>query len=69
MLYLWIEGLVALGLLSLLPLVLGASRSASRLRGAREAVSEDLKERTGLLRARVAGIRVAIAEWRHRATE
>ena len=67
--YLWSVGLLVIGLVLLIPVVLGASRSASRLRGAREAASEDLRERTGLLKARVAGIRVAVAEWRHRATE
>ena len=67
--YLWSVGLLVVGLVLLVPVVIGASRSARRLSGARTAASADLKERTGLLKARVAGIKVAVAQRLHRATE
>ena len=67
--YLWSEGLLVVGLLLLVPPVLAARRAAGRLRAARTATSEDLKERTGLIKARVAGIKVAVAQRLHRATE
>jgi hypothetical protein len=54
--------LLAVGLLLLALLLVGAYRALRRVRAAQRQVVSDIRDRTGLLTARAAGVRVAITE-------
>lgn len=56
--------LLGVGLLLLVLLALNAYRVLGRFRAAQKQVFGDLRDRSGLLKARAAGIRVAIDERR-----
>ncbi|GAA2807071.1 bacteriophage holin [Saccharopolyspora taberi] len=57
--------LLGLGLLLLLFLVIRMFAALRRFRAMQRRVVEDLDDRSGLLKARMAGVRVALAERRH----
>ncbi|MDR7303464.1 bacteriophage holin [Haloactinomyces albus] len=59
-------GLSAVGLLLLLGVLMVTYRALRRFRVVQEHVRNDVDERSGLLRARAAGLRVAFAERRRR---
>lgn len=56
--------LLGAGLLLLILLLLNAYRVLGRFRAAQKEVVDDLNDRSGMVKARVAGIRVAIDERR-----
>lgn len=60
--------LLALGVVLLVAFVVRMFGAVRRFRAAQKQVTDDVTDRAGLLRARVAAVRVAIAERRHGAT-
>ncbi|WP_245560322.1 bacteriophage holin [Actinopolyspora halophila] len=58
--YAFMAGLLVLALVVLTASLLVTMRSFRRLHAARSAVTSDLADRAGLLRARVAGVGVAL---------
>lgn len=62
-------GLLVLGLLLLLGVALTVYRALRRFEAGRMRVRSDVGERSGLLKARVAGLRVALDERRYRSID
>jgi hypothetical protein len=65
----WSIVLLALGLLLLVLFLIRMYRTVRRFRAVEKHVAADLKDRSGLVKARMAGIRVGIAERRHRSID
>lgn len=62
--YVFMAGLLVLALVVLTASLLVTLRSVRRLHATRSAVTSDLADRAGLLRARVAGVGVALRQRR-----
>lgn len=64
--YVWSLVLLVLGLILLAALLLRMSRELRRFKSVQRRVAHDLDDRSGLVKARVAGLKVAFAERRNR---
>jgi hypothetical protein len=61
--------LLVLGLVLLVLFAVRSYRALRSLRSAQKIVVDDVNDRVGLLKARVAGMRVRLAQRRHRAID
>ncbi|GAA0514353.1 hypothetical protein GCM10011581_36470 [Saccharopolyspora subtropica] len=64
--YVWSLVLLAVGLVLLALLLVRVVRGLRRFRSVQRQVVDDLNDRSGLVKARVAGLKVAFAERRRR---